>query len=156
MSEPSAAPLLSISALGQDLRFAGRMLVKSPLFTTIVVLTLAIGIGLNTAVFAAIETMLLRPLPGAKNPAELVQLYRTAPGDEKYNSSSFPHFFDVRNRTKTVFSGVAAWSFQFVNITADGPPQTVAAQMVSANYFDVVGITPLRGRFFTPDEDIGA
>ncbi len=155
MTEPSAAPLLSRSALRQDFRFAGRMLIKSPLFTTIVVLTLAIGIGLNTAVFAAIDAMLLRPLPGARNPAELVQLYRTAPGDEKYNSSSFPHYFDVRNRTKTVFAGVAAWSFQFVNITAEGPPQTVAAQMVSANYFDVVGITPLRGRFFTPNEDIG-
>lgn len=131
------------------------MFVKSPLFTTVVVLTLALGIGLNTAVFSAIDAMMLRPLPGVKNNDEIVQLYRSAPGNELYNSSSIPHFFDVRERTKTVFSGVAAWSFQFVNITADGPPQTVAAQMVSANYFDVLGVVAQRGRVFTPDEDIG-
>ena len=130
------------------------MFVKNPLFTTVVVLTLAIGIGLNTAVFSAVEAMLFRPLPGARAPEELVQLYRTSPA-EKYNSNSFPHYFDLRDRTKKVFSGVAVWSFQFVSITADGPPQLVAAQMVSANYFDVVGVTPLRGRFFTPDEDVG-
>ena len=156
MPRPSTASLFSLAALRQDFRFAGRMLIKSPLFTTIVVLTLAIGIGLNTAVFAAVDALLLRPLPGARAPSELVQLFRTAPGNERFNSSSIPHYFDIRDRTHTVFSGVAAWSFQFVSITAAGPPQTVVAEMVSANFFTVLGVTPLRGRFFTPDEDVGA
>ncbi|MBL0171099.1 MAG: ABC transporter permease [Gemmatimonadaceae bacterium] len=156
MTESSTAPLLSVTALRQDVRFAGRMLAKSPLFTTIVVLTLAIGIGLNTAVFAAVDALMLRPLPGVRNSNELMQLYRTAPGNARFNSSSIPHFFDLRNRTKGVFSGVAAWSFQPVNITADGPPRTVMAEMVSANFFSVLGVNALRGRFFTPDEDVGA
>ena len=155
MTEQPAGSLLSPSAIAQDFRFARRMFVKNPLFTTVVVLTLAIGIGLNTAVFSAVEAMLLRPLPGVRAPQELVQMYRTAPGGEMFNNNSFPHYFDIRDRTSKVFSGVAVWSFQFVSITADGPPQLVAAQMVSANYFSVLGVTPQKGRFFTPDEDIG-
>lgn len=154
---PASAPssLLSPSALQQDLRFAVRMFAKSPLFTTIVVLTLALGIGLNTAVFSAVEALLFRPLPGARATHELVQLYRTSPGDADYNSNSIPHYVDLRDRTPTVFSGVAAWSFQEMNITADARPQTVMGQLVSANFFAVFGVTPLRGRFFTPDEDVG-
>jgi len=153
---PSAVgSLLSLSALQQDVRFALRMFVKSPLFTTIVVTTLALGIGLNTAVFSAVEALIFRPLPGARATHELVQLYRTAPGGVNFNSNSIPHYFDLRDRTPTVFSGVAAWSFQELNITANDRPQTVMGQMVSANFFSVFGVTPARGRFFTPDEDIG-
>ncbi len=155
MSDTSPGSPLSFAALRQDLRFALRMFIKSPLFTTVVVLTLAFGIGLNTAVFAAVDAMLLRPLAGVRDAESLVQLYRTAPGGEQFNSNSIPHYVDLRDRTKGVFSGVALWSFQFVNITADGPPQNVAAQMVSANFFSVLGVNALRGRMFTPDEDVG-
>ncbi len=155
MTAPSTGPLLSFAALRRDFRFALRMFIKSPLFTGIVVSTLAIGIGLNTAVFSAVDALLLRPLPGVRASDELVQLYRTSPGGEKFGSSSIPHYFDLRNRTTGVFSGVAAASFQFVNITADGPPATVAATMVSANYFNVLGVKAWRGRMFTPDEDVG-
>ncbi len=155
MTSPAAGPLLSVAALRQDLRFAARMFIKSPLFTTIVVVTLALGIGLNTAVFSAVDALLLRPLPVVRKSSELVQIYRTAPGGEVYNSNSIPHYFDVRNRTTKVFSGVAAWSFQFINITADGRPLNVAAEMVSANYFAVLGVNAWKGRTFTPDEDIG-
>ncbi len=155
MTASSVGSLLSLSALGRDFKFAARMFIKSPLFTTIVVLTLAIGIGLNTAVFSAVDALLLRPLPGVRASDELMQLYRTSPGNEKFGSSSIPHYFDLRNRTKGVFSGVAASSFQFVSITADGPPQIVTAIMVSANYFNVLGVSPFRGRLFTADEDVG-
>ena len=155
MTDHASGPLFSLAVLRQDVRFARRMFVKSPLFTTIVVLTLAIGIGLNTAVFSAVEAMLLRPLPGVRATGEIVQIYRTAPGGEVFNSSSIPHFVDIRDRSHSVFSDVAAWSFQFVNITADGPAQTIATQMVSANYFTVLGVNAERGRLFTPDEDIG-
>ena len=155
MSEPSSAPLFSWTALRQDVRFAVRMLVKSPLFTTIVVLTLAIGIGLNTAVYAAIDALLLRPLSGVRNSGELVLIYRTAPGNVLFNSSSIPHYFDLRKRTTGVFSGVAVASFQPVNLTANGPPRAVMSQMVSANFFTVLGVNAGLGRYFTPDEDVG-
>jgi predicted permease len=147
--------ILSFAALRQDLRFAGRMLVKSPLFTGIVVVTLALGIGLNTAVFAAVEALLLRPLPGVRATSELVQVYRTWPGPELYGSNSVPHFWDVRARSKEVFSGAASWSFEFVSLTADARPSLVFAQMVSADYFDVLGVTTTHGRFFRPEEDEG-
>ena len=101
MTEPRTGSLFSVAALRQDLRFAGRMLVKSPLFTGMVVLTLALGIGLNTAVFSAIEAMLLRPLPGVQDAHQLVQLYRTFPAMD-YGSNSVPHFWDVRRRSTDI------------------------------------------------------
>ena len=123
-----------------------RMLVKSPLFTTIVVVTLALGIGLNTAVYAAVDALLLRPVPGVARTHELVQLYRTWPGDEPWGSNSIPHYQDIRRRTPEVFSGVAAWSWENVSITADGRPSLVFAQMASANLFDVLGVQAAMGR----------
>ena len=138
-----------------DLRFAGRMLVKSPLFTTIVVVTLALGIGLNTAVFAAVEALLLRPVPAVRETDRLVQLYRTWPGPELYGSSSIPHFWDVRRRTTDVFDGAMAWNWSEVSITASGRPTMVFAQMVSADFFAVLGVPAARGRTFLPEEDEG-
>jgi hypothetical protein len=138
-----------------DLKYAWRMVKKSPLFTTVVVVTLALGIGLNTAVFAAVDAMLLRPIPGVRDADEIVQLYRSWPGDLKYGSNSVPHYLDVRARTTSVFSDVAMWSFENVSITADGRPQIAFSQMVSANFFSALGVTMQRGRGFTPDEDEG-
>ena len=155
MTEPTEGSLFSLTALRQDLRFAWRMIVKSPLFTTIVVLTLSLGIGLNTAVFSAVEALLLRPLPGVRATNELVQLYRTWPGPELFGSNSIPHFWDVRARTKEVFSGATAWSFENVSITASGRPSMAFAQMVSADFFDVLGVPPGQGRYFRADEDEG-
>jgi predicted permease len=141
-----------------DLKFAYRMLVKSPLFTAIVVITLALGIGLNTAVFAAVDAMLLRPVPGVRDADRIVQLYRSWPGDLKYGSNSVPHFMDVRKRTAGdggVFTDVGGWSFENVSVTADGRAQIAFVQMVSANYFSALGVGLQRGRGFTPDEDEG-
>ncbi len=157
MTEPRSGSILSPAALWQDLRFAARMLVKSPLFTTIVVVTLALGIGLNTAVFSVVEALLLRPLPGARETSELVQLYRRWPGgaNERYGSNSILHYQDLRQRTTDVFSGAAAWSFEQVSLTADERPVVAFAQMTTANFFDVLGVTPAKGRFFRPDEEVG-
>lgn len=141
--------------LRHDVRFAMRMLVKSPLFTGTVVVTLALGIGLNTAVFSMIDALLLRPLPGVRASSELVQIYRTAPGNEQFNSSSIPHFWDVRKRSTSVFSGVAAWSFAPMSVSASDRPQRVFGNMVSADFFTVLGVTPALGRVFGPAEDEG-
>ena len=138
-----------------DLRFARRLLVKSPVFTAVVVLTLALGIGLNTAVFSAIDALLLRPLPGVRAPNEIVQLYRSWPGDMKYGSSSIPHYLDVRARSLDAFSGVAAWNFDAMSLAAEGRTQRVMGATVSANYFAVLGVNAVKGRVFLPEEDVG-
>lgn len=144
-----------MSNLLNDLRLARRLLVKSPLFTAIVVITLALGIGLNTAVFSAIDALLLRPLPGVRKPDELVQLYRSYRGGMDYGSNSIPHYLDVRERSKGAFAGVASWSFEAMNLSASGRPQRVMGAMVSANYFTVLGVSASRGRTFVASEDSG-
>jgi predicted permease len=144
-----------MSALTHDLRLARRMLVKNPVFTAVVIITLALGIGLNTAVFSAIDALLLRPLQGVRAPGELVQVYRSWPGDMKYGSNSVPHYFDVRERSGDVFSGVALWDYEAMSLSSAGRPERVLGQMVSANFFSLLGVTPVRGRTFVPQEDSG-
>ncbi len=144
-----------MSTLAHDFRVARRQLVKSPLFTTIVVTTLALAIGLNTAVFSALDALLLRPLPGVRDPHEIVQLYRSWPGGLDYGSSSIPHYEDVRSRSGDVYSDVALWSFTPFNIAATGTPHRVMGSLASANFFSTLGVVPVRGRFFVPAEDTG-
>ncbi len=144
-----------IASLRNDLRFALRMFVKNPFFTAMVVGTLAVGIGLNTAVFSGIEALLLRPLPGVRAPDEIVQVYRSYTTGMKYGSNSIPHYFDVRDRSKDVFAGVALWSFEDLSISAGDHPQRILGQLASANYFSVLGVRAARGRTFLPEEDVG-
>jgi predicted permease len=144
-----------MTSIAQDFRLARRLLTKNPLFTTIVVATLALAIGLNTAVFSAIDALLLRPLGAVSNPDQIVQLYRSFPGGVLYNSNSIPHYQDVREKATDVFSGVALWNFNPFNIAAKGEPKVVMGGIVSANYFSVLGVTPFKGRFFVPQEDTG-
>ena len=146
-----------MSALLHDLRLARRMLVKNPVFTAVVVITLALGIGLNTAVFSAIDALLLRPLQGVRTPNELVQLYRSWPGGGNFNyySNSIPHYLDVRARSGDVFSGVAIWDFEALSVASGGRPERMLGMMVSANFFSLLGVTPVRGRTFVPQEDSG-
>ncbi|HEX5073445.1 MAG TPA: ABC transporter permease [Gemmatimonadaceae bacterium] len=137
-----------------DIRYAVRVLVKNPLFTGVVVVTLALGIGLNTAVFSVIDGLLLRPLPGTRAPNELVQLYRTYRG-ENFGSSSIPHYFDVRERSGNTFSGVMLWSFETMNLATGGRNERVLGVMASANHFSVLGVNAALGRTFVPAEDTG-
>ncbi|MGQ0647197.1 MAG: ABC transporter permease [Gemmatimonadaceae bacterium] len=141
-----------MSTLRHDLRSARRLLTKNPAFTAIAVLTLGLGIGMNTAVFSVIDALLLRPMPGARASEELVQIYRSWPGIE-FASSSPMNFRDVQERTTEVFQDVAAWTFVALSIAADGKPQRMFGQMVSANYFNVLGVKPALGRMLVADED---
>src|SRR5690242_12920216 len=141
-----------MTTLLHDLRYAGRLLRKSPLFTSIAIFTLALGIGMNTAVFSAVETMLLRPLPGIPDATRLVQLFRTWPGFP-YGATSPAHYFDVRARSSDVFSGIAVWDFAPLNLSTGGRTDRIMGQMVSANFFATLGVHAARGRTFTPDED---
>ena len=139
----------------RDLRLAWRMFIKNPGFTAIVVTTLALGIGLNTAVFSAVDALLLRPLPGVRAPNDVVQLYRSWPGDQKYGSNSVPHYQSLRERTTDIFTDVATWDFEALSISTSNRPQRAFGQMVSANYFSMLGVQPIKGRLFLPEEDIG-
>jgi predicted permease len=139
----------------RDLRLAWRLFIKNPAFTAIVVTTLALGIGLNTAVFSAVDALLLRPLPGVRRPDEIMQLYRSWPGDVKYGSNSVPHYQSVRDLSKDVFTDVAVWDFEALSVTTSDKPARAFGQMVSANFFSLLGVQPVKGRFFLPEEDIG-
>ena len=141
-----------MSTFLKDLRYARRLLTKSPAFTAIAVLTLGLGIGLNTAVFSVIDALLLRPLPGVRESSEIVQVYRTWPGIE-YASSSPMNLRDLQERSRSVFTDVAAWSFESMNVSTGGQTQRVFGQLVSANYFNVLGATAIRGRTFVAEED---
>ena len=147
-----------MSDLGRDLRYAVRMLVKNPLFTVAAVMTLALGIGLNTATFSAVRGLLLRPLDGARDPDQLVQIYRKWPGMD-YGSVSVPHYQDLRDRSGDAFSDVAAWYFTPMSVSAGGRSERVIGMVVSANFFQTYGVTPVLGRAFIPgveDRDPGA
>ncbi|MDX1493604.1 MAG: ABC transporter permease [Longimicrobiales bacterium] len=142
----------------RDLRFSIHMLLKNPMFTVAAVATLALGIGLNAATFSAVHGILLRPLPGAEDPEELVQIYRRWPGIE-YGSNSVPHYQDVRDRTDDVFENVASWYFQPLSVSAEGHTERTMGLVVSANFFQTYGVEPALGRTFIPgveDRDPGA
>lgn len=143
-----------MNALARDLRFAFRMLLKNPAFTTAAVLTLAVGIGLNTATFSAVHSILLRPLPGVEEPDRLVQLYREWASDFQYGSSSIPHFFSIKEEAD-VFESVTAWTFVPLNLSEGGQNERIMGEMVSADYFRTFGAQPVLGRGFLPEEDVG-
>jgi len=142
-----------IGNLRHDLIFAVRMLLKNPMFTAAAVLTLALGIGLNAAVFSAVNAMLFRPLPEVVNDGELVHLYRDWPG-MSWGSNSIPHYQDIRDRVEAFDGQVLAWTFSPVSLSADGTNERIVANMVSANYFDVLGAAPILGRGFLPSEAV--
>jgi putative ABC transport system permease protein len=145
--------LAFLGALLQDLRFALRMLRKSPGFTAVAVLTLALGIGANTAIFSVVEGVLLKPLP-YKDPARLVwaTLQFPRPGMVR---SFVPHptYFAWRDQNH-VFSGMAATHFRSdFTLTGAGIPERIPGMSVSANFFSVLGVELALGRGFTSEED---
>ena len=141
----------------QNLRYAFRVLGKQPLFTAIVILTFALGIGANTAVFSVLSAVLLRPLPFPQ-PQNLVELGeydlrdKTGGGIE-INSISYPDFVDWRAQN-SVFERVAVYTNQSVKTLTDGEEAThVQGEAVSADLFPLLGVQPILGRTFLPNED---
>jgi putative ABC transport system permease protein len=136
----------------QDLRFAARMLRKSPGFTTVAVLTLALGIGANTAIFSVMDTVILKPLHYA-NPSTLVLVWEQQPSQSLWrNVVSPPDFFDWQAQSHT-FSGMAAFLDQPANLTGVGEPEQVSVEMTSPNFFSVLGVNPILGCGFADDAD---
>jgi len=135
-----------------DLRFALRQLRKSPGFTFLAVLTLAVGIGMNTAIFSLIQDLFLRGLPFSE-PERLVRIYgESKERDLKQMPSSVPKFWHYRDG-QTVFSSIAAdWGNGFI-MTGSGEPIQLLGGNVTANYFELLGIHPILGRNFLPEEE---
>lgn len=138
----------SISALGHDVKFGARMLAKNYAFTIAAVLTLALGIGGNTAIFTVTNALLLRALP-YKDPGRLVMLnsVRRGSADEGANFS-LNRYELIRDRNHS-FSGVAVWAIDSFNLTGRGEPEQVPVARVSPNFFDLLGVAPQLGRAFS-------
>ena len=134
-----------------DLRYAARRLRHSPAFTLVVVLTLALGIGANSAIFSVINTVLLRQLP-YNDPGKLVTIYHFYPAVKMEAPVSAPGFKDYRDRTHD-FESVAVENNWNVNLTGIGEPERLQGTKVSALFFPTLGVAPLHGRVFHPDED---
>lgn len=137
----------------QDIRYGFRILLRKPGFTLLAALTLALGIGANTAIFSVVDAVLLRPLP-FRNPDNLVQLFETelSPGNFPLTGQDF---LDWRAQNRT-FADMAVYSHQeSFNVTAPGAaePERVQAVRTQANFFDMLGVAPVRGRAFLNGED---
>jgi putative ABC transport system permease protein len=141
-----------MTGLAQDLRYALRQLRKSPGFTTVAVITLALGIGANTAIFSVVNAVLLRPLR-YPNPDQLVMLWEQNPHRGWFeNIISGDNFLDWKKQNQ-VFAGMAAFESGSFNITGNHQAEEIAAEKVSANLFSVLGVQPMRGRLFLPEEN---
>ena len=140
-----------METLWQDLKYGARMLAKNPGFTAVAVLTLALGIGANTTIFSWLNAVLLEPVPGAEASNELVMVLGTSRAQPRI-SLSYPDFVDFRERA-TSFAGIAGQEELAFAMAGDGPPERIFGQLVSGNFFDVLGVRMLRGRGFLPEED---
>ena len=136
----------------QDLKFALRQLFKAPRFTATAVAVLALGIGANTAVFSVVYGAVFRP-PGYAKPTEIVQLFsqdKTKP--DTFRAFSYPSYRDIREQN-TVFSDVLAHTVALVGIGERRETRRAFAQVVTSNFFSVLGVLPAQGRTFLPDEE---
>jgi macrolide transport system ATP-binding/permease protein len=134
----------------QDLRFGFRRLIKTPGFSVIAVLSLALGIGANTAIFSLVNLILFRPLPVA-NPQEVFSASPVGK-DGALAAFSYPNYIDFRDRNE-VLSGLLVSRFVVVSMSRNGNNEKVWGNLVSGNYFDVLGVKPALGRSFLPEED---
>jgi len=134
----------------QDLRYGLRMLAKSPGFTAIAILTLALGIGANTALFSVVNGVLLNPLAYA-HPGQLVAIYGKTPGYE-HAPINYPNFLDWQHDTQT-FSSMAIYRNQDYNFIGTGEGKRLSGYMISAGFFSTLGVQPVLGRTFRSDDD---
>jgi predicted permease len=135
----------------QDLRYGFRMLWKSPGFTGIAVLTLALGIGINSAIFSGVSAFILRPMP-VERASELVRPFEVSRSDGEYNDFSYPDYQDYRDQTD-VFEGLLAHTLVQAALSEKDQNDIIYGELVSGNYFDVLRVKPHLGRGFLPDED---
>src|SRR5207249_736528 len=134
-----------------DLKFAFRQLLKNPGFTAVAVLTLALGVGANTAVFSVINATLLRPFP-YENPEQLIILQERNAGGG-LQDASYLNFADWRGQSTSFESMAAQREGESFNFSGSGEPERLQGQIVSSNFFQTLGIRPFRGRDFVDEDD---
>ncbi|HEY6187294.1 MAG TPA: ABC transporter permease, partial [Pyrinomonadaceae bacterium] len=139
-----------VETIFQDVRYAARMLRKSPLFAVISIFTLALGIGANTAIFSVVNELLLRPLP-FRDADRLVMLWEVTPEGRHENTTSRANFRGWREQS-TTFEGMAAFSDRRLNLTGDGEPEEVSVQLATPGLFQVLGVEPILGRVITEED----
>jgi putative ABC transport system permease protein len=139
-----------METLFHDLRFGFRRLIKTPGFALIAILSLALGIGANTAVFSLVNLILFRPLPVA-DPEKVVSVAAVGKNGEMA-AFSYPNYLDFRDRNE-VLSGLLGSRFTYMSLSRNGNNERVWGNLVSGNYFDLLGLKPALGRTFLPEED---
>src|SRR6201984_3588545 len=140
-----------MTSFWQDIRYSLRMIAKTPGYAAIAVLTLALGIGANTTIFSWINSTLLNPVPGLARPSEVVSLTLSKPEDNPF-PFTYPDLEAMRDGQQS-FTGIAACGFAQMTLKGESKSQRVFGMVASANYFDVLGVRPIIGRGFLPDED---
>lgn len=142
----------SMPSIVRDIRYAVRRLGSRPGFTAVAVVSLALGIGANTAVFTLLDDLVFAD-PGFEDVASLVEIYPAEGGRVGLDALSYPELDDIRRGTEEVFQGVAATSLTLVQWNRPTESETLAAEIVTGNYFDLLGLEPAVGRGFLPEED---
>ena len=139
-----------MQTLVHDLRYGARMLLKKPGYTLIAVMTLALGIGANTAIFSVVNAYLFKPLP-VREPDRLVVLASKDQRSESPHGTSYLNYTDIRNQ-RDVFTDVIAYVPDIVSLNVDGEAERSMIELVSGNYFAMLGVEAAHGRIFAPDE----
>jgi predicted permease len=139
-----------METLVQDIRYALRGLRRSPAFTLVALLTLALGIGVNASIFTVVNAILFRPLP-VERPAQLLDIYGHWATATSHDTHSYPNYEYYRANTKTL-SGVIAYSNFFALLSIQGNSDVVTGEAVTDNYFQMLGVRPIIGRAFLPEE----
>jgi predicted permease len=140
-----------MNSFWQDVRYSLRMIAKAPGYAAIAILTLALGIGANTTIFSWINSTLLNPIPGLASPNEVVALSLGRGTDNPF-PFTYPDFESMRDGQQS-FVGITAANIAPMSLTGKGKPERVWGMVASANYFDLLGVRPILGRGFLPEED---
>ena len=139
-----------LETLSQDIRYGVRMLAKHKAFTTIAVITLALGIGANTAIFSVVNELLLSPLP-YRDAERIVMLWEVSPGGRRQNTTSRTNFRSWRDQSSS-YEAIAAFSDQRFNLTGDNEPEELSVQLATPEMFKVLGVDPIAGRTLLPED----
>ena len=142
-----------MGSLSQDLRYGARMLSRNPSFTFVAVLTIALGIGANTAIFSVVNALLLQSLPGVSDPARVAIIYTSDFSGSRYGTSSYPDFVDLRDQNQS-FSDIAAFAdSQPFHLSSGAEAERITGAAVTAGYFATLGVKTALGRPLLPEDD---
>ncbi len=141
-----------MGSLLQDIQYGLRTLRKNPGFTAVAILTLALGIGANTAIFSLVDAFLLRPLP-VKDPQQITTLAYQLKGGQLINIFSVPDYRDIREQTTNVFSSLFTYQISLDGLSVNGKADRIVTCSVGGDFFSTLGIKPALGRFILPSEE---